>query len=153
MGHMPEIQGMDSHKRRCRRDSLYNLPHLRLVLSGDKLARLVRLGPAGPRSRESNCVQLRFRPSRRLYPVGSYLSFAGLMGRSRRRLVLSQLERLRRLRKEWSWKTAPSFCFLEQCRTLRAILTFPPSVPKVHAVVVHPSTIWWTPAPAFLFLF
>ena len=150
---MSDVQGMVCHKRRRRRDPLYNLSYLRLVLPGDKLARLVRLEPAGPQSRESNYVRLRLRPSRQLYPVGSYPSFSGLMGRTRRHLVLSQSERLQHLQRKWSWKTEPSSCFLEQCSTHQAILTFPPSVPKVHAVVVHPSTRWWTPAPASLFLF
>src|SRR5712664_4614324 len=142
MGRVPEVQGMDSHKRRRRCDSLYNLSYTRLVLSGDKLPRLVHLEPPSPRSRESNYVQLRFRLYRQLYPVGSYPSSSGLIGRSLRHLALSQSERLQRLQRVWSWKTAPSSCFLEQCHTHQAILTFPPSVPKVHAVVVHPSTRW-----------
>src|SRR2546422_8803989 len=104
MGHMPELQGMDSHKRRCRRNSLYNLSYTRLVLSGDKLSRLVDLEPASPRSRESNNLRLRLRPSRRLYPVGSYHSLSHWLNHSRRHLVLSQLERPQRLRKEWALK-------------------------------------------------
>src|SRR6266571_849414 len=152
MGPMPEVQCMVCHKRRCRRYSLYILSYIRLVLSGDTLARLFRLEPAGPRSRESNYVRLRFRIYRQLYPVGSYSSFSGLMSRSLRHLVLSQSERLQRLQREWSWKTEPSSCFLEQCRTHQAILTFPPSVPKVRVAVVRPSTRWW-PQLAFLSLF
>src|SRR6266567_2693728 len=86
------INGVDSHKRRCRRDPLYHLSHACLVLPSGKLARLVQLEPASFGSRESNGV-LRFRFCRRLYPALFSLSSCGLVLRSHRHLALLPLER------------------------------------------------------------